>query len=137
MNRGDLVAEKRLSPEVTVFLDTLNHPLREESELLRRIIVHSNLDLDEGIKWNGPNYSIHGEDRVTLRVGSPKQLQVIFHRGAKKKEQPEERLLDEEYGVLQWKENDRAIASFYSLEDVQTNSEILQEIIVKWIEATT
>ena len=128
---------KYLSNEVTAFLDSLKHSLRDEIEYLRTIIMSTEFDLTEGIKWNGPNYSINGEDRITIRINSPKQLQIIFHRGAKVKEQPEESLLSKKYNILVWKENDRAIASFKSIEEIKENSLMLKEVVAKWIEATT
>ena len=131
MNNNDL------SNEVTAFLDSIELSLRDEIESLRTIIMSVDFDLAEGIKWNGPNYSINGKDRITIRINSPKQLQIIFHRGAKVLEQAEERLLSEKYDILQWKENDRAIASFKSLNEIQENSSMLKEVVTKWIEATT
>src|SRR5690606_37835696 len=44
-----------LSDKVTAFLDDMNHPLRDEIEYLRKIIMSTGLELSEGIKWNGPN----------------------------------------------------------------------------------
>ena len=128
---------KCFSNEVTAFLDSLKHPLRDEIEYLRAIIMSTDYNLTERIKWNGPNYSINGEDRITIRISSPKQLQIIFHRGAKVKEQPEESLLSKKYNILMWKENDRAIASFKSIEEIKENSLMLKEVVAKWIEATT
>lgn len=128
---------KPLSNEVTVFLDRLDLSLRVEIEYLRNIIMNTDFELTEGIKWNGPNYSINGEDRITIRIDSSKKLQIIFHRGAKVKEQPKERVLSERYDILLWKENDRAIASFKSLEEIQEKSMMLKEVVTKWIEATT
>jgi uncharacterized protein YdeI (YjbR/CyaY-like superfamily) len=122
---------------VTAFLDSLKHPLRDEIECLRKIILSTDYELTEGIKWNAPNYSINGEDRITIRIHPEKQLQVIFHRGAKVKEPLEERLLSKNYDILIWKENDRAIASFKSLNEIQENSQMIKEIVGKWIEATT
>lgn len=122
---------------MTAFLDSLNHSLRDEIECLRKIIMSTDYELTEGIKWNGPNYSINGEDRITMRINPQKQLQVIFHRGAKVREPLEKRLLSEKYDILIWKENDRAIASFKSLDEIQGNSEMIREIVEKWIEATT
>lgn len=75
-----------LNPEVTAFLDVMNHPLRDLIENLRRVILTAGLDLVEGIKWNGPNYSLNGEDRITMRIHPPKQVQLVLHRGAKVKE---------------------------------------------------
>ena len=131
------MSKDNLNNEVTAFLDRLEHSLRDEIEYLRKIIMSTDFNLTEGIKWNGPNYSINGEDRITIRINPQKQLQVIFHRGAKVKEQLEEKLLSEKYDILIWKENDRAIASFKSLEEIQNNSIMLKEVVDKWIEATT
>lgn len=72
------------SKKVTQFLDDLNHPLRKEIEQLRLIILGADPRLSENIKWNGPNFSFNGEDRITMRIHPSKQIQVIFHRGAKK-----------------------------------------------------
>jgi len=126
-----------LNNEVTNFLDQINPSLRGEIECLRSIIMSTGMNLSEGIKWNAPNYSINGNDRITLRINSPKMIQIIFHRGAKVQEQPPERILDDKYTILLWKENDRAIASFKSLNEIQDNILILKEIITKWIESTT
>lgn len=122
--------------DVTVFLDGLNHPFRKEIELLRTILLSVDEDLVEGIKWNGPNYSIRGEDRITMRIHPPTQVQLIFHRGAKVKVQPEKRLLDNDDDFLTWKENDRAIASFQSLEQIEKDQSKLKEIASMWIKAT-
>jgi hypothetical protein len=37
--------------------------LRAEIDLLRGIIMSAGAGLAEGIKWNGPNYSVNDEDR--------------------------------------------------------------------------
>lgn len=73
-----------LNIEVTKFLDDLHHPLRPEIEQLRLIILGADRNIQENIKWNGPNYCFDNEDRITMRVQPPKQIQLIFHRGAKK-----------------------------------------------------
>lgn len=122
--------------EVTLFLDGLNHPYRNEIEVLRELLLTTVKDLEESIKWNGPNYTFHGEDRITMRILPPKQVQLIFHRGAKKLEQPSQRLIQDKEGLLQWKENDRAVATFKSLADIENRRAELVLIISDWIEAT-
>lgn len=131
------MGQSELNSKVTDFLDSLNHALRAEIECLRNIIMSTDYELTEGIKWNGPNYGINGKDRITMRINPQKQIQVIFHRGAKVKEPLKERLLSGQYDILIWKENDRAIASFKSLDEIQENSQMIREIVTKWIEATT
>ena len=96
----------KLNNKVNTFLDELNHPLRVEIDFLRNIILDSNDKIDENIKWNGPNYTVQNQDRITMRIQPPKQIQLIFHRGAKKLEQPKEKLINDESNLLIWKEND-------------------------------
>ena len=124
-----------LNPEVTAFLDQLNHPLRKEIEQLRTLILEVPFSLSETIKWNGPNYSFEEEDRITMKIQPPKQIQLIFHRGAKKLEQPTERLISNPSKLLVWRENDRAIASFKSLEDIEHSQAELSAIVSQWLEA--
>ncbi|ETA80153.1 DUF1801 domain-containing protein [Youngiibacter fragilis] len=125
-----------ISDEVTAFLDSLEHPLRVEIDYLRKLILSSEYELAEGIKWNGPNYSSNGEDRITMRLHPQRQVQIIFHRGAKKSVQPEDKLLKGEYDFLLWKENDRAIATFSRISDIEKNACKLREIVDRWIEVT-
>jgi hypothetical protein len=124
--------------DVTTFLDELHHPLRKEIELLRICILSAESNLTESVKWNGPNYSIDGEDRITMRIQPPtsKQIQIIFHRGAKKQTQPEYQLIEDPSKLLVWKENDRAIASFKSLEEIENAKAALKEIVKNWVETT-
>lgn len=119
----------KLNGEVSAFLDPLEHPFRKEIEQLRKIILSADKSLSENIKWNGPNYSIADEDRVTMRVQPPsKQVQLILHRGSKKRAQPKDKLIAHKSKLLTWKENDRAIITFKSLQDIEQAKEELTEV---------
>lgn len=123
-----------LNSEVTDFLDKLNHPFREEIELLRNYILTANNELTENIKWNGPNYCFDNQDRITMRVQPlTKQVQLIFHRGAKKQEQPNSKLIANKSKLLVWKENDRAIVTFKSSQDIENGKDELTTIVNDWI----
>lgn len=126
---------KNINTEVTKFLDALNHPLRAEIEELRLIILNSTEGLTENIKWNGPNYCFNDQDRVTMRILPPKQIQLIFHRGAKKMIQPNDKLIEDTSGLLIWKENDRAIAAFKNMVEIKKAASNLEKIINSWINA--
>ncbi len=127
-----------LNSEVTSFLDEINHPLRSEIDLLRNYILTANKNLTENIKWNGPNYCFKNEDRITMRIQPPttKQIQIIFHCGAKVRVQPKERLLQKRFEILTWKTNDRTIATFKSVQDIEIGKSELTEIVNEWINAT-
>lgn len=124
---------QRLNNEVTVFLDGLNHPFRKEIEKIRGIILNTDNGINENIKWNGPNYVHQEEDKITMRIMPPKQVQLIFHRGAKKKEQLSGKIISNPPKFLIWKENDRAIASFKSLDEIIEKESDLVRIITEWI----
>lgn len=126
-----------MNPDVTVFLDKQNHPLRNEIELLRSKILEAREGLSENIKWNGPNYTFNGDDRITMRIHPPKQIQLVFHRGAKKLEQPHNKIIEDTSGLLVWKENDRAVVSFKTSGEIDAQSAELKQVIIKWITATS
>ena len=126
----------KLSSEVSEFLDGLNHPFRKEIEKLRLIIINATNDLTENIKWNGPNYCYGEADRITMRIQPPKQVQLILHRGAKKQEQPKERIIQTDSNLLTWKENDRAVITFKNMTDIEKGEADLIEIVNDWIKAT-
>lgn len=130
--------EMTLNSDVTKFLDNLNHPFRQEIEALRQTILRTSVNLSESIKWNAPNYSIRNEDRITMRIHPPKQqVQLIFHRGATVQEQPQGKLIQENSGLLIWKENDRAVATFKDMDSIVSSRAALDRIVQDWISATS
>ncbi|HEX2533157.1 MAG TPA: DUF1801 domain-containing protein [Chitinophagaceae bacterium] len=124
------------SSEVTRFLDALNHPLRAEIEQLRQVILNAVPGLSESIKWNGPNYAHEGEDRITMSIQPPRQIRLVFHRGAKKTDPPADRLIPDPSGLLDWKAGDRAVASFKNRKDIEDHEQVLAHLVRDWIQAT-
>lgn len=127
--------KNKMNKEVTAFLDELSHPLIDEINLLRRIILGTETELQENIKWNAPNYLHSSADRITMRIHPPKQIQLIFHRGAKVKQQPKKRLISDETGLLVWKENDRAVVSFKNEDELKKNKKNIEKWIQDWTQA--
>jgi len=123
--------------EVIEFLDKLEHPLKREIEEIRKIILNSNKRITEHIKWNAPSFCIENEDRVTMKLYPEKNIQLIFHRGAKVKAQPKEKLISGHSSFLKWPANDRAVATFANMGEIKLNEKVLSEIINEWIKATT
>jgi hypothetical protein len=123
------------SENVVHFMTTLEHPFKAEIEQIRKIILAANKDLTENIKWNAPSFCFNGEDRITMRIQPPKQIQLIFHRGAKVLELPKEPLIADNSGILSWKTNDRAVVTFLNSADIEAKSEALVLIINTWLKA--
>lgn len=124
---------KKLNNEVTKFLDEINHPHRNLIDELRNFILENN-NLIENIKWNSPNYIFLNKDIITMKLFPQKQVQIILHRGAKVKEQPKERPLKNEYDIIDWKANDRAVITFYNLEELNEKMDMFKDVIKNWIE---
>lgn len=88
-------------------------------------------------EWNGPNYCFENEVRITMRIQPPiKQVQLIFHTGAKKQTQPKVKLISNKSKMLVWKENDRALVTFKNLHDIEYGKAELTDIVTEWISAS-
>lgn len=137
LKKREMTKQTIKSCQVTGFLDEQNHPFRKEIEELRDCILSSNKDLTENIKWNAPNYCFENEDRITMRIQPVTiQVQLVFHRGAKKQEQPKDKLIANKSKMLVWKENDRAIITFKNRQAIESGKVELKNIINEWINAT-
>lgn len=121
---------------VTQFLDTLHHPYRAEIDALRRVILAADSRLHESVKWNAPSYAIGEMDCFTMRILPPKrQVQLIFHRGAKPQSPPAERLIADPLGLLAWKGNDRAVMTFSDMAAIESSATAIGSLIRAWIAA--
>lgn len=118
---------------VDEFLTNLEHPLKELIYAVRASIRDADARLTEQIKWNAPSFALGDLDLVTMKLFPPKSVQVIFHRGAKKTMQPASRLLTEDFGLLKWPANDRAVATFASLEQFESQKADFRKIVASWI----
>jgi len=118
---------------VEQFINTLEHPLKNELLQLRAYITLSFPELNEIIKWNAPSYQYRNIDFLTFKLFPPKNIQLIFHRGAKIKGQPDSTFITDTTGKLQWPAKDRAMATFSSSEDIQNQQEQLKHWIEQWI----
>ncbi|GIN84229.1 hypothetical protein J6TS2_06150 [Heyndrickxia sporothermodurans] len=123
--------------QVVEFMDNLEHPLKEEIEAVRKIILSANKQINEHIKWNAPSFQFENEDRITFNLHGTGYFRLIFHCGAKNKDNiGQENLFDDTTGILEWVAGDRAIVKFTDINDVKAKEKKLSEVITKWIEVT-
>lgn len=88
------------------------------------------------IKWSAWSFCFKGEDHITIRIHPPKNIQLIFHRRAKVQEIPKDQLIEDTSGILSWKINDSAMATFTDMADIHTKKTDLADVINKWLLAT-
>ncbi len=75
----------RTDPAVDAFLSTLEHPLKREIDAVRRAILAVSPSIGEGIKWNAPSFKTK-DYFATFLLRSTDAVQLVFHRGAKAKD---------------------------------------------------
>jgi hypothetical protein len=123
------------SPGIKEYLSNLQHPLLHEILLLRQLILEAGFPLEEQIKWGCPSYALLGEDKITFNF-PPKQdrILLVFHRGAKVKDPIPHRLIDDPQGILLWKTNDRAIATFTDSKSIHAQDKALTQVIKDWLQ---
>jgi len=124
--------------QVAEFLGKLVHPLKQEIEEVRAIIMLADPQLTEHIKWNAPSFQIMNDDRITFNLQGKGFFRIIFHCGAKKSDLGTSGpVIDDDTTLLEWAANDRAIMKFSDRQDVEAKRDQLIQIVTKWIEATS
>ena len=122
--------------EVDEYLQRLKHPLAEVVEALRRIILRTDREIGEEIKWNAPTFFYAGE----MKPSDPKEykryivvfnlyrkdcIRLVFPSGAKVKDNS---------GFLEGNYTDgRRLAMFHDMNDVKSKKKSLQGVIKKWL----
>ncbi|MGE8207329.1 DUF1801 domain-containing protein [Heyndrickxia sp. NPDC080065] len=133
--KSDKSKQLSVPEQMEEFMNNLEHPLKEEIEEVRNIILSTNDKITEHIKWNAPSYCYEGEDRITFNLYGKGFFRLVFHCGAKIKDRKNNNpLIVDTSGILEWKSADRAIMKFTDKNDVKSKEEKLREIISKWLE---
>lgn len=110
--------------KVEDFMSKLEHPLKAEMDAVRSIIVNANPKMEEDIKWGGPSF-FYKEDLATFNPRIKNYVALIFHKGE---------LLNIKSDFLEEATKGKVYAKFYSMEDVTTNKELIEKMVITWIE---
>jgi hypothetical protein len=128
---------KASEPEkVDAYMSRLKHPLAKVVEDLRQIILSTDEEIGEEIKWNAPTFFYAGKMKPT----NPKEyrryivvfnlfkqdcIRLVFPSGAKVKDASG--LLEGDYA------DGRRLAMFYSSKDVKSKAKALRAVITRWL----
>jgi len=97
--------------EVDAFLETLEHPLRDDVVRVRQLVLSALPDITEALKWNAPSFRTT-EFFATFNLRSTDDVQLIFHTGARKKANPKKVALSPRAEALvTWLDPDRALVT--------------------------
>jgi hypothetical protein len=125
------------SPEVEEYLRELSHPLKDGVVLLRDAILASDDAVTEHVKWNAPSFCYGGDDRITFRLRPGDRLQLVFHRGAKVRQDSDDFAFDDGDGLLAWASADRATLTLTDMDDVRARLDQVVALVSRWMRATT
>jgi hypothetical protein len=120
-------------PAVIAFLSGLDHPLKQEIEAVRQIILGADPSIREGIKWNAPSFRTT-EYFATFNLRGKGGLRIVLHIGAKAKATAETGIkIPDPAGLLEWLAKDRALVTIADKKDVEEKREALEGIVREWI----
>ncbi len=121
---------RKESEDVVAFIRALKHPHEAEILALRKIILGVDRSIAEEIKWNAPSFRTT-ESFATFHLRARHGLQLVLHRGARIRAGSVS--IDDPKGLLQWRDTDRAIVVFESLDDVRAQKTALVKVLKQWI----
>ncbi len=120
-------------PAVAAFLRDLDHPLKKEIEAVRKIILGVSPTIAEGIKWNSLSFRTT-EYFATVFLRATDQVQLIFHLGAKVKDNSKELKIADPAGLIKWLSTNRALVTAGSPKELPGNRAAFESIVREWIE---
>src|SRR5712692_8793592 len=122
--------------KVDAYMGRLKHPLAKVVEDLREIILSTDKEIGEEIKWNAPSFFYSGEMKpfnpkeykryiVVFNLYQKYCIRLVFPSGAK---------VNDTAGLLEGEYADgRRLAMFYEMKDVKSKQKALQTVIKKWL----
>jgi len=138
LQNPNMAKTKQLSDQeqVTAHIQKLEPDMAENINLLREIILNTDKDIGERIKWNNPSFYYTGE----MKPFDPKEykreiivmnlykgrVMLVFPSGAK---------VNDQSGLLQGDYADgRRTVVFENRNDINAKKEDLQRIIKQWLQ---
>jgi hypothetical protein len=122
---------------VDEFIDKLTHPLKDVVVKLRVVILNTDPQLTERVKWNAPSFCYNGDDRITMNLSKKDQVLLIFHLGAKVRDDKNlETLIKDPDKTLEWLSSNRAVMRFRSAADLKAREAALKNNIAGWLKAS-
>jgi len=133
-----MAAKPKLTNQAKIkqFYDHTDHPLKDVMLRLHSIILETDPEIGEHIKWNSPAFYYNGEmapfdpkeykrDIVVYNVHKKDEILLIFPTGAK---------VDDKTGILGGKFTDtRKSVQITSMEDLLAKENDLKSVIRQWI----
>ena len=125
-------ASPRTDPAVDALLRDLDHPLKREIEEVRRIVLGVSPEIGEAVKWNAPSFRTT-EFFATVHTRATDAVRLVFHRGAKARDNTKKLTIPDPAGLLEWLATDRALVTLGKGEEIRANRAAFEALVRRWI----
>lgn len=123
----------RAVTDVDAFLASLDHPFKDGILAVRKIVLNADPSIHEGIKWNSLSFQT-SEYFATMHLRAEDGVQIILHRGAKRRDGPARLAIPDPKGLLEWLAPDRASVKFRDVKEITAKRAAFADVIRHWIE---
>jgi hypothetical protein len=121
------------TPAVSDLLANLDHPLADDIEKVRQLILGADASITEAVKWNAPSFQTT-DFFATFNLHSRDRVQLVFHTGAKVKATAKSGIdIADPDGLLDWRAKDRCLVTLGAGKDVTKHRAAFLAIVREWI----
>jgi uncharacterized protein YdeI (YjbR/CyaY-like superfamily) len=113
----------KANPEIDQFLAKKNHPLTDEINAVRKIILETDDRIEEAIKWSSPTFMYNG-NIASFFMNAKKFVSLMFHKGS---------LIKDNSGLLEGEGKEGRVARFENMADIEKKKTALKEVFREWI----
>lgn len=108
---------------------------RADVEALRALVQQAEPGLTEIIKWNSPNYTVDGVDRLTINAAGKGSVRLILHMGTELAEDKgaEPTFAGDPERLLTWHSNIRASLALPPAAELEGKREAIIAVIRAWL----
>ncbi len=120
------------SASVDDFMRVLSHPHKDGIEHLRALVKGLDARVTEEVKWNAPSFKLE-EHFATFKLYPPKAIELVLHRGAKKKALEAPLPMPEAPGLLKWAAPDRCVLQLASSQQLLARESEIRHLLQCWV----
>ena len=123
------------SEQVTEHVQKLDPSIGNTIEYIRQVVLKTDPEIAERIKWNNPSFYFNGEMAPFNPKEYKRELIVMnLHKGKIMLVLPSGAKLNHDSSILEGNYKDgRRLITFTDLEDVKSKETILQTLVKEWI----
>ena len=110
---------------------------RSDVESLRALVREAEPKLTEIVKWNSPNYTLDGVDRLTVNAAGKGQVRLVLHHGTQRAEDKgaSHTFSGDPAGLLTWHSDIRASLALPMDSELTQHREAIVSVIRAWLMA--